>query len=137
MVQKVMLVEDSTADRNLIITLLQEDSTFEFEVIEAKDGADALRLLNGGVQPNLMILDLNMPGVRGFDVLDFVKKDDMLKKVPVIVFTSSRSEHDISTSYDKHAAAFLTKPMNLSAFESSINAIKDFWLGITHLPTFN
>ncbi len=131
---KVLLVDDSPSDRILTRTCL-EDSKLLIELTEVEDGAAALeRLRADGPLPDLMLLDLNMPGVDGRDVLAEMRKDAVLRKVPVVVLTSSTAESDVVRSYDLGANCYVTKPVALEQFQEIVNEIAEFWFMVVKLP---
>jgi two-component system response regulator len=84
--------------------------------------------------PGLILLDLNLPKKNGFEVLREIKADESLKRMPVVVLTTSQSEQDIVKSYDLFANAYITKPVDLVQFLAVVKAIEDFWLEIVRLP---
>ena len=125
-IKKVMLVEDSPSDADIMKEILEK----EVDVFVCEDGQEALNHfdIKNSETPDLIILDLNMPKVHGFDVLDYVKTKKELKHIPVIVFTSSNSWVDIKKTYDLNGSAYLTKPLDFEEFISCINSIKGFWI---------
>ncbi len=104
------------------------------------DGEDALNYLfqrNGHedkVRPDLILLDLNLPKVNGRQILEEIKKADELKRIPVVILTTSEAEEDIIKTYDLHANCYITKPVDLNQFIKVIKSINDFWLTIVKLP---
>ena len=106
----------------------------------AKDGEEGVALLRGtspfemASRPDLIMLDLNMPRMTGYEFLDIVKTDEDLKSIPVIVMTMSQSEVDMERSYWAHANAFLSKPLELDEFTSVIHAVEAFWFKSARLP---
>jgi CheY-like chemotaxis protein len=136
---EVLLVEDSPGD----VRLTQEafraaNSTVRLHV--ANDGVEAMAFLRReGVykdapRPDITLLDLNMPRMDGREVLAQIKKDEKLKTIPIAILTTSESESDIAKSYQLHANCYLCKPVQLSAFESLVKSINDFWLTKARLP---
>lgn len=85
-------------------------------------------------RPDLILLDLNMPKKSGYEVLNEIKSDDNLKRIPVVVLTVSKDEEDIVKSYNLHANCFITKPVDLDQFLTVVKSIEDFWLTIVKLP---
>jgi len=136
----ILLVEDSSADVRLTREALHE-STLINRLEVAADGFEALaRLRKQGpyadsVRPDLILLDLNLPRKNGRAVLAEIKQDPDLKRIPVVVVTSSTAEEDVIRSYDLHANCYITKPIELENFMRVIKAIEDFWVGIVKLPT--
>ena len=108
--------------------------------VTVTDGVEALAFLNqegayaDKPRPDLVLLDLNMPRKDGRDVLETVKNDDQLKRIPVVVMTSSEAEEDILQSYDLHANAYLTKPVDFDGFIDIVERIEDFWLTVVKMP---
>ena len=93
----------------------------------------ALEKLRGSTGPdgkdiNLILLDLNLPGMSGLDILSVLKADSDLKRIPVVVLSSSKEDEDIEKSYDRHAAAYLSKPSSFQGLEKMAGEIKDFWV---------
>ena len=89
----------------------------------------------GFPRPDIILLDLNLPKIDGREVLSEIKKDDVLKSIPVVVLTTSGSEKDILKAYDLHANAYVTKPLDFDQFIKVIESIGNFWLEIVKLPT--
>jgi CheY-like chemotaxis protein len=110
-------------------------------VAVAGDGHDAIAFLRRAgkytdvPRPDVILLDLNMPRMDGRQVLAEIKTDPLLRRIPVLVFTTSRDPHDISASYDLHANAYVTKPINLEDFSTVIARISEFFAQIVALPT--
>jgi CheY-like chemotaxis protein len=136
----VLLVEDNPGDRRLIEKAFR-NSDFHFRLHVVWDGLEALAFLHRrgrhaeAEQPDLILLDLNLPRKNGRAVLAEIKADDRLRRIPVIVFTTSQSEKDVHGCYNLHANCYITKPDDLGQFIRVVEAIKDFWLGIVRLPT--
>ena len=136
---EILLVEDNPGD----VRLTQEafrDAKVLNDIVVVRDGLEAMALLRregryaGAVRPDLILLDLNLPRMNGFEVLDAIKEDEDLKRIPVIVLTTSQAEQDILRSYDLHANAYVTKPVDLEQFIAAIRAIEGFWLEIVRFP---
>ena len=104
------------------------------------DGHEALAFLRKqgrfaeAIRPDLILLDLNLPRKDGREVLSEIKADADLRRIPVVIVTSSRAEEDVLTSYDHYANCYITKPLHLEKFLEVIKAIQDFWVGIVSLP---
>jgi CheY-like chemotaxis protein len=135
----LLVVEDNPSDVRLIREALQEVRA-KVTITVARDGKEALDLLQSPqdqgafLLPDLILLDLNLPGIDGHEVLARLKQNQQTQKIPVIVFSSSRAESDVRRAYDLHANAYVRKP---STLEGLINAAKDlrrFWLEIVTLP---
>jgi CheY-like chemotaxis protein len=106
----------------------------------AREGAEAIAFLRkegkfvDAPRPDLILLDLNLPGMTGSEVLTHVKADESLKTIPTLILTTSEAEPDIVNSYLLKANAYLTKPLRLDAFESLVKSVNDFWLMQVKLP---
>ena len=85
-------------------------------------------------RPDLILLDLNLPGKDGREVLSEIKADPALLRIPVVILTSSEAEEDIMTSYNHHANCYITKPLDLDKFIEIVKAIQDFWISVVTLP---
>jgi CheY-like chemotaxis protein len=136
---QVLLVEDSPGD----VRLTQEAFRMANKTIHlhvAVDGVEAMAFLRReGVhveapRPDLILLDLNLPRMDGREVLAHIKEDDSLKLIPTVILTTSDAEKDIVKSYQLQANCYLTKPVQLDAFESLVTSINDFWLTKVKLP---
>ena len=136
----ILLVEDNPGD----VRLTQEafkDGKMLNKLHVAEDGMEALAFLKregkhtDAPRPELILLDLNLPGKDGRDVLAEIKVDRDLKRIPVVILTTSRSEEDILKSYDLNANCYITKPVELDKFIEVVKFIEDFWLTIVKLPT--
>jgi two-component system, chemotaxis family, response regulator Rcp1 len=136
----ILLVEDNEGD----IILTQEaltDAKIKNKVSVARDGEEAITNLNkaadeGGTGlPDLILLDINLPKVDGKEVLQYIKGNHALKKIPVVMLTTSSSELDIVDAYNHHANCFITKPVDLNKFFEVVKMIEDFWITIVKLPT--
>ena len=128
----VLLIEDSPGD----IRLLQEafrESRDSISLHVASDGVEAMRYLRqegnyaSALRPDLILLDLNLPKMDGREVLAQIKRDHRLKLIPTVILTTSDAETDILKSYQPHANGYLTKPVELDAFELVVASIRDFW----------
>lgn len=135
----ILLVEDSAADVRLTREALRETKLIN-RLTVASDGVQALAMLRKQGQyanlprPDLILLDLNLPKKDGRTVLEEIKQDTDLKRIPVVVVTSSAAEEDVVRSYDLHANCYVTKPLELGNFVEVVKAIEDFWVGIVKLP---
>ena len=136
---EVLLVEDSPGD----VRLTQEafrDANRSVHLHVAFDGVEAMAFLRQeGVhlhapRPDLILLDLNLPKMDGREVLAHIKADDGLKTIPTVILTTSEAEADIVTSYQLQANCYLSKPVQLDAFESIVKSINDFWLTKVKFP---
>lgn len=136
---EILLVEDNPGDVQLMMEAL-EDAKVNNRVIHAEDGEVAIQTLLKGREkqppdlPDLVLLDLNLPRVHGKEVLKFIKDDEILKSIPVVILTSSQAEEDIARSYEYHANCYIIKPIDLDRFMKVVNTIDDFWLSVVKLP---
>jgi len=136
---EVLLVEDTPGDVRLTQEAFKK-TNIKVRLNNVKDGAEALDYLYqkgnfpNSPKPDLILLDLNLPKVNGHEVLSEVKSDPQLKRIPVVILTSSNSQEDIVKAYNAHANCYLLKPSELKDFFSVIQAIMDFWLSLTKLP---
>jgi chemotaxis family two-component system response regulator Rcp1 len=131
----ILLVEDSLPDVELTLEALA-GAKVAHEVTVVRDGAAALERLRNDTQalPGLVILDLNLPRVNGHEVLAAMRDDDTLRRIPVAVLTTSASDADVEKTYDLGANCFLTKPVDVDEFVSTVQSLDDFWLGLVRLP---
>jgi CheY-like chemotaxis protein len=127
----ILLVEDDSADALLISEALHEHGHGRI-VGQAGDGVEALEWLRSPVRrrPDLIVLDLNMPRMNGRELLSVLKGDDELKAIPVVVLTTSAAPQDVADAYQRHANAYVTKPVNLADFERAVRSIDEFFLGV-------
>jgi CheY-like chemotaxis protein len=135
----ILLVEDNPDDVLLTVEVLK-DAKVKNTLHVAEDGEEAMQFLyNQGKfvdapRPDLILLDLNLPGKDGREVLSDIKEDPKLKRIPVVILTTSKDEEDIIRMYDHHANAYITKPVDFDQFISVVHTIEDFWLTIVKLP---
>jgi len=136
----ILLVEDNPADMRLVVEALKEGKV-QSELHWAQDGKEALDYLHrrgehrNAARPALILLDLNLPRVDGREVLSQIKADMLLRRIPVVVLTTSRAESDIVQSYELHANCYINKyPDNSDSFLDVILSIARFWLGLVTLP---
>jgi CheY-like chemotaxis protein len=136
---ELLLVEDNPADARLMSEALKEGKVSN-HLSRVPDGVEALAFLHrtaayaNAPRPDLILLDLNLPRKDGREVLAEIKSSDELRRIPVIVLTTSREERDILQSYDHHANGYISKPINLDEFLSVVRAIEEFWLSVVTLP---
>jgi chemotaxis family two-component system response regulator Rcp1 len=135
----ILLVEDNAADVRLTQEVLTESKVHN-NLIVANDGQEALMCLRregkfkSSPRPDLILLDLNLPIKDGREVLADIKADPNLKRIPVVVLTTSKAEEDIMKTYNLHANCYITKPVDLEQFVTVVKYIEDFWLAIVRLP---
>ncbi len=136
---EILLVEDSPGDVRLTREALR-DGKVRNNLSVVTDGVEALAFLRregryaDAPRPDVILLDLNLPKKDGREVLEELKTDAALSRIPVVVLTTSGAETDIVRSYELHANCFITKPLDLDEFFSAVRAIKDFWLSNARLP---
>ncbi|MFB6772386.1 response regulator [Streptomyces sp. NPDC056337] len=131
----VLLIEDDEADAMLIEeALLQRGAR---NLGRAHDGVDGLGYLRdpANPRPDLIVLDLNMPRMNGSELLAVIKDDEHLRTIPVVVLTTSSAPDDVSSAYQRHANAYVTKPVDLDEFERAVQSIDAFYLEtVTRFP---
>jgi chemotaxis family two-component system response regulator Rcp1 len=136
---EVLLVEDSPGDVRLTKEVFRE-ANMDIHLHVASDGLEAMAFLRRqgahahAPRPDLILLDLNLPKMDGREVLTQIKKDESLKTIPTVILTTSHSQADIVRSYQLQANCYLSKPVQLEAFESLVKSINDFWLTKAKLP---
>jgi CheY-like chemotaxis protein len=125
----ILLVEDDEADAVLITEALHEHAMAR-TVGKVEDGVAALEWLRDPARPrpDLIVLDLNMPRMNGRELLEVLKNDEKLKTIPVVVLTTSGAPEDVSSAYQRHANAYVTKPVNLDDFIRTVRSIDTFFL---------
>lgn len=137
---QVLLVEDNPGDVRLTKEALKEGKLLN-QLTVVGDGVEALSFLRkegiyaDALQPELILLDLNLPKKDGREVLAEIKADPNLRRIPVVVLTTSSSEDDILRIYDLHANCYITKPVDLEQFMGVVKSIEDFWVSVVKLPS--
>ena len=138
-VAEILLVEDNPGDVRLTSEALKEGKVLN-NLHVAGDGVEALAFLrregeySHAPRPDLILLDLNLPKKDGREVLSELKADDELKRIPVVILTTSKAEEDVLKTYDLHANCYITKPVDLEQFIHVVQAIENFWLALVKLP---
>jgi len=136
----ILLVEDNEGDILLTKEALEEAKILTSLTV-VRDGKEAIDFVSrtgkytGASLPDLVLLDVNLPKKNGHEVLQYIKGDEELKHIPVIMLTTSSSERDIKLSYNNYANSFITKPVNVNDFLSVITAMENYWISIVKLPT--
>jgi CheY-like chemotaxis protein len=136
---QILLVEDNPGDVRLTREALKE-AKVRNRMDSVGDGVEAMAYLRRqgahakAPRPDVILLDLNLPKKSGLEVLREVKGDPDLKRIPIVVVTTSKAEQDIVRSYDLHANCYVTKPVDLAQFMEVVRSIEDFWLAIVKLP---
>lgn len=132
--RRVLIVEDRPPDVRLTRRALKK-AGYDVDIAVAENGREALDYLTQGApRPDLVLLDWMMPLVNGEEVLEYIKSDSELCGMPVIVLTTSASENDVATAYNKGCNAYLTKPVDLEKFQNTIKTMSNFWLEEALLP---
>lgn len=134
----ILLVEDNPGDVKLTKKAFERGQIAN-DIDVVNDGVEALEYLrehngNEELHPDLILLDLKLPRKDGREVLEEIKTDEDLKRIPVVILTSSASERDIIDTYNDHANAYLTKPVSFDGFRDVVSKIEGFWFCITKLP---
>lgn len=134
----ILLVEDNEGDVLLTLDAFEE-SKFQTQVSVARNGQEALDFLykkgdyTNALRPDLILLDINIPIFGGHEVLAKIKQDESLKKIPVIMLTTSSNQKDIEKAYDNYCNSYITKPMEMEEFMKAVLKIEQFWLQLTTL----
>lgn len=137
---EILLVEDNPGDARLARQGLRQ-CRFPNNLHIVEDGVKAMAFLHHEGEyamvprPDLILLDLNMPRKDGLEVLREIKQDEHLKKIPVVILTTSKAAEDIDKSYSLHANCYVSKPLDLLQFLDVVRSIEDFWFGTVKLPT--
>jgi chemotaxis family two-component system response regulator Rcp1 len=136
---EILLVEDNPGDVRLTREVLKESKVrSNLHVVE--DGMKAMAYLRreskyaDAVRPDIVLLDLNLPKKDGREVLIGIKTDEDLKRIPVVILTTSEDERDILEAYNNHVNCYVTKPLDIDQFTKIVKSIEDFWLTIVKLP---
>jgi CheY-like chemotaxis protein len=136
---EILMVEDNEGDARLAREALR-DCKIRNALHHVWDGEEAIGFLRRRAEyadaprPDLILLDLNLPRMDGGEVLTAIKQDEELKRIPVVILTTSSTEADVLRSYNLHANCFITKPINMVEFLKVVTGIQDFWLTIVTLP---
>ena len=136
---EILLIEDNPGDVRLTIEAMKEGKILN-HINVVNDGLEALEFLHRQgkysdvPRPDLILLDLNLPKKDGREVLAEIKEDPCLKRIPVVILTTSQAEQDIIKTYELHANCYITKPVDLDQFLSVARLIEDFWLTVVRLP---
>jgi CheY-like chemotaxis protein len=139
-VAEFLLVEDNPGDVRLTCEALTE-SKVKNNLSIVGDGLEALAFLHregkyaNAPRPDVILLDLNLPKKNGLEVLEEIKADPVLKRIPVVIITSSEAEQDILKTYDLHVNCYVNKPVDLEQFIKVVQSIESFWLTIVKLPS--
>lgn len=135
---RILIVEDDRTSVELVKEALNEDSKISYSLSSASDGDSALRFLRGATEkPNLVFLDLNLPKKTGLEVLKELKQDSLLRAIPVIILTNSRSQDDVLRAYGHYCNAYIRKPLGFEKLVAVIKATSVFWFEVATLPDLN
>ncbi len=135
----ILLVEDNPGDVRLTKEALKDAKVLN-EIYVARDGVEAMQFVHNegsfvnAPMPDLILLDLNLPRKDGREVLAEIKKDPKLRHIPIVVLTTSKADEDIVKTYNLHANAFITKPVDLNRFVEIMHSLEQFWFTIVKLP---
>ncbi|MFA7430079.1 MAG: response regulator [Rhodospirillaceae bacterium] len=136
---EILLIEDNPGDARLATEAFKEGRV-QTRLHVVQDGVEAMTFLRNqgpyesAPRPDIVLLDLNLPRKDGREVLAEIKQDDALRRIPVIVLTTSQAESDISRSYDLHANCYIVKPVDFDRFIDVVKGIEDFWCNLVKLP---
>ena len=136
---EILLVEDNPGDVRLTQEVLREGKVSN-SLHAVRDGVEAMAYLRregpygDAPRPDLVLLDLNLPRKTGREVLEEIKQDATLRRIPVVVLTTSKAEEDVLRSYDAHANCYITKPFDVDQFVHVVQLIDDFWLSVVRRP---
>lgn len=136
---EILLVEDNPGDVRLTREAMKE-AKVRNQLHVVSDGVEALAFLrrqgaySGAVRPHLILLDLNLPRKDGREVLAEIKQDTDLRRIPVVILTTSEAETDILKAYDLHANCYISKPVDIEQFLTVVKSIEDFWITVVKLP---
>ena len=136
MTPQILLIEDNAGDAQLM-RIAFDEALPDARLSVIADGETALNTLLEGGPPDLVLLDLNLPKFDGRQVLAEIKADDDLRTIPVVVLTTSSAEEDILRSYQLHANAYVTKPVDFARFIQVVRQIDDFFVSVVRLPARN
>lgn len=138
----ILIIEDSPEDYEACVAALTEESNMANPIVWCETGEEALNYLRKEGEfadadhelPGMIMLDLNLPGLDGRDVLAMLKNDPTTKRLPIVVMTSSSDKADINRCYDAGANSYVVKPVNLDGFLAAVARLHDYWFKIVVLP---
>jgi CheY-like chemotaxis protein len=135
MSRRILIVEDNPADSRLTVDAIRRAAP-HVDIDVCEDGETALEHLRDTTRalPDLVLLDLNLPGIDGREVLSEIKTDARLRRIAVCVLTTSRAEADVVRAYERHTNCYVVKPVDLNDFRSAIAQIEKFWFSTVELP---
>ena len=129
----LLLVEDSPGDV-VLFRRAMERMRLRIDLKVAISAEEGLELLGTGLRPDLIILDLNLPHMNGFDFLDVVKGNAGLRRIPVLVFSTSTADSDVAACYDRHANGYLSKPVGNETYETILATLEAYWFRLMQTP---
>ncbi|MEM1293856.1 MAG: response regulator [Verrucomicrobiota bacterium] len=136
---EILMVEDNPGDVGLTKAAL-EDAKIANSLHVATNGEEALAFLQRegkfaeSPRPDIILLDLNLPGMHGAELLQQIKENEDFTSIPVVVLTTSTADEDILKAYELHAACYITKPVDLDQFTKVVQSLEDFWFAVVKLP---
>ncbi len=139
---RMLLIEDNPADIDLARDTFS-DSRIPVQIDVATDGEEAIDYLkrrgihSNARRPQLILLDLNLPGLDGRQVLSEIKSNSVLRRIPVVVLSSSTADQDVVTSYESGASCYIAKPPDLAAYREMVRIVENFWFRLVSLPPLN
>ncbi|ACK70772.1 response regulator receiver protein [Gloeothece citriformis PCC 7424] len=146
-IPSLLIIEDSDEDYMAFMRITKKLSLSYpvFRYPSADEALDALRgiseepepLLQPSRQPSIILLDLNLPGMDGRELLEILQHDDILKKIPVVVFTTSSNPRDIDYCYQKGVKSYIVKPINVDQLKNTIKTFWEYWFEVVILPSFS
>jgi two-component system, chemotaxis family, response regulator Rcp1 len=136
---RLLVVEDSEGYLYLIQEAFRSREGIRWELTVAHDGEQAVKLLfeeerTNAPLPDLILLDWSLPKISGSDVLQRIKKHEKLRKIPVLVFSSSEADRDVHDAYDNHANGYITKPGSVEVLAQIVETIEQFWIAVAKIP---
>ncbi len=139
---RILLVEDNQGDVVLIKKAFS-DAKIANHLFVCRDGQEGLEYLRkegehqNALQPDLILLDINMPRLNGLELLEIIKKDPALGVIPVVILTTSESEEDILKSYQLHVSSYIRKPVEFTEFLEAVQHIQEYWFSIVKYPSLS
>jgi len=128
----ILLIEDDDGDAELF-KIAMNNNLIKNHIVHVSDGEQAIDYLKNNM-PALIFLDLNLPKIHGSEVLKFIKEDECLRMIPVIIMTTSNADKDILSCYYHHCNCYMTKPVSFEEFTQRIKDMKNTWLSVVTLP---
>jgi CheY-like chemotaxis protein len=134
---RILLVDDSPTDVKLVQMAARKTRWID-EVRAVGDGVEALELLRSEEalrwRPHLILVDINMPRMNGFELLETLKTDPRFRSIPTVILSTSASPDDVSNAYDLHANCYISKPHDFHDFVKTLQVLEEFWLRVATLP---